>query len=246
MASTPVCRADHTPLSLSPRTREQPLGDPFASQCTNCRARAHLMGQRKSSLFFEHVYHGFFRAVRRVLSHGTSQKPQKSSKWAWKARMLTCGSLKGEVNHAPGIPRNEPWGPVKRFLLSFLLRYVGNIPKESFQPYKSNYIFLTLIYMSTLFFAGVFKKRFTAFSDLLKRIFVGLSFGTMFGISLIYVFRIIWTTFPSSIFVISFLIALFLIFTCNALILKLTGRIRKKIVQEKSKPSDNIINLNFK
>lgn len=127
------------------------------------------------------------------------------------------------------------------FLLSFFLRYAGNIPKESFQPYKSNCIFLTLIYMSTLFFAGVFKKRFTAFSDLLKKIFVGLSFGTMFGISLIYIFRIIWTTFPSSIFVISFLIALFFIFTFNALILKLTGRIRKKIVLIGKEQNDGIL-----
>lgn len=127
------------------------------------------------------------------------------------------------------------------FLLSFFLRYANNIPKESFQPYKSNYIFLTLIYMLTLLFAGVFEKRFTSFGDLFKKIFVGLFFGTIFSISLVYVFRIIWTTFPSSIFVITFHIALLLIFAFNGMILKLTDRIRKKVVIVGKEQIDGIL-----
>ncbi len=100
----------------------------------------------------------------------------------------------------------------------------------NFQPYRDNWAFLTLIYISSLIFAGAFRHRFRSFWFLFKRIFAGLSTGTLAGMILLYIFRLKWPSFPSSVFVISLPIALFLIFAFNFFILKSVGRIRKKII----------------
>lgn len=115
-------------------------------------------------------------------------------------------------------------------LLAFVLRFRANIPESVFTPYKDSFAFITLIYLLALAFVRVFKSRFRSFWDLFKRIFSGLFLGTLFSIVLFYVFRSQWGTFPSSIFVISFPIGLFLIFTFNCLILRLSGRISKKVI----------------
>lgn len=116
------------------------------------------------------------------------------------------------------------------FLLSFPVRYGLNIPEINFLPYKDNFPFLTFIYMLALVFTRVFKKRFCSYWHLFKRIFNGLLLGALFGIALVYVFRIKWSDFPSSIFVISFPIGLLFIFIFNSLVLRFTGRIKKKVV----------------
>lgn len=85
------------------------------------------------------------------------------------------------------------------FLLSFLLRYGVNIPALNFQPYKDNFPFLTFVYMSAFMYTRVFKRRFSSYWDLFKRLFGGLFLGTLFGVALVYVFRIKWSSFPSSI-----------------------------------------------
>jgi lipopolysaccharide/colanic/teichoic acid biosynthesis glycosyltransferase len=79
-------------------------------------------------------------------------------------------------------------------------------------------------------FAKAFKSRFRSLWSLFKRILSGLFFGTLFGSALVYVFRTEWGSFPSSIFAVSFPVALFLIFTLNGLLLTLIGRIKKKVV----------------
>jgi len=116
------------------------------------------------------------------------------------------------------------------FILSFLIRYRASIPETSFQPYKDNFVFLTVIYMLIFGFTRVFKRKFTSFWDLFKRIFVGLFLGTLLGFVLVYVFRIQWGGFPSSIFVISFPLGVLSIFSVNALFLKFAGRIKKKVI----------------
>jgi lipopolysaccharide/colanic/teichoic acid biosynthesis glycosyltransferase len=74
---------------------------------------------------------------------------------------------------------------------------------------------------------------------LFKRIFNGLLLGALFGIALVYVFRIKWSDFPSSIFVISFPIGLLFIFIFHILVLRFTGGIKKKvIVIGKQKPTE--------
>lgn len=127
------------------------------------------------------------------------------------------------------------------FLLSFFIRYKANIPKTSFEPYRESFIFLTLIYMLACVFSGVFKRRFRSFAHLFKSISVGLFSGTLFGVSLIYVFRIKWISFPSSIFVIALPISLLFFMTINSLILKYSGRIKRRVAIIGTEKGSNIV-----
>ena len=116
------------------------------------------------------------------------------------------------------------------FLLSFLARYGLRFPEYNFLPYKKNFVFLTLIYISALSFFRVYKNRFKSSWDLFNKIFLGLFFGTLLGVAFIYVFRAMWGAFPTSVFTISFFINLLLIFKFNQCILKSKKRIKKKVV----------------
>ena len=116
------------------------------------------------------------------------------------------------------------------FLLSFFIRLGIHIPAFNFTPYKNSYIFLTLVYMLALAFTGAYKKRFPSFWDFLKRTSAGLFLGTLFSVGLFYALRITWAGFPTSIFLISCPIGLLLIVAVNGLILRLTGRIKKKLI----------------
>jgi lipopolysaccharide/colanic/teichoic acid biosynthesis glycosyltransferase len=57
-----------------------------------------------------------------------------------------------------------------------------------------------------------------------------LFLGTLLSITFIYVFRIKWGAFPTSVFIISYFINLFLIFKVNRHILKFKKKIKKKVV----------------
>lgn len=116
------------------------------------------------------------------------------------------------------------------FLLSFMIRYGVPFPENNFLAYKNSFVFLTLIYMSVLAISGVYKSRFRSSWDLFKRITLGLFLGTLLSVAFVYVFRIKWGAFPTTVFVISFFVNLFLIFKFNQLILKLCGKIKKKIL----------------
>ena len=116
------------------------------------------------------------------------------------------------------------------FLLSFLIRYGLPFPENNFLPYKKSFIFLTLIQVSALSAFQVYKKRFKSSWDLFKRVFCGLFLGTLLSIAFVYTFRIEWGAFPTSVFIISFLVTLFLIFKVNQLILRFKKRIRRRVV----------------
>lgn len=116
------------------------------------------------------------------------------------------------------------------FLISFLVRYGLPFPEYNFTPYKKSFLFLTVIYISALSFFRVYKSRFKSSWDLFKRVFLGLSVGTLLGIAFVYVFRAGWGAFPTSIFILSFFINLFLIFKINQSFLKAKRRIKKKVV----------------
>jgi lipopolysaccharide/colanic/teichoic acid biosynthesis glycosyltransferase len=68
-----------------------------------------------------------------------------------------------------------------------------------------------------------------------------LLLGALFGMALVYIFRIKWSDFPSSVFVISFPIGLLFIFIFNSLVLRFTGRIKKKVIVIGKQKSDGII-----
>ena len=116
------------------------------------------------------------------------------------------------------------------FLLSFFIRYGLPFPEYNFNPYKRCFIFLTVIYISSLSFFRVYKRRFKSSWDLFKRVFLGVCAGTLLSIAFVYVFRSIWHAFPTSIFVLSFFINFILIFKVNQYILKAMKKVKKKAV----------------
>ena len=76
----------------------------------------------------------------------------------------------------------------------------------------------------------VYKKRFKSFWDLFTKIFAGLFFGTLLSIAFVYMFRIKWSAFPTSVFIFSFFVNLFLIFALNRRVLRMFKKIRKNVV----------------
>lgn len=116
------------------------------------------------------------------------------------------------------------------FLLSFFIRFGTDIPDNNFNSYKGNFLFLTFMYMLAFSFTRLFKNRFQSRWDLFKRTICSMALGTLLGIALVYAFRIQWSTFPTSVFLISFPVGLIIIFLSNNLVLNLSGRIRKKII----------------
>jgi len=116
------------------------------------------------------------------------------------------------------------------FLLSFLGRYGLPFPERNFTPYKNSFIILTLIYIGLLAVYGVYKNRFKSSWDLFKRVFCGLFLGTLLSVAFVYVFRVKWGAFPTSIFAVSFWINLLLIFKLNQFVLKAQKKIKKQVV----------------
>lgn len=127
------------------------------------------------------------------------------------------------------------------FLISFLVRYGLPFPERNFLPYKKSFVFLTLIYISALSFFRVYKNRFKSSWDLFKRLFLGLFFGTLLSVAFVYVFRAKWGALPTSVFILSFFINLFLIFKLNQLILKAKKKIKKQVVVIGEGDMDDII-----
>jgi len=116
------------------------------------------------------------------------------------------------------------------FLISFIIRYGFSVPGRSFLPYKNSFVFLMLIYISALSLFGVYKSRFRSSWDLFTRIFLALFCGTLLSIAFIYVFRAKWGAFPTSIFIISFFMNLFVIFKVNQFVLKAKKKIKKQVI----------------
>jgi exopolysaccharide biosynthesis polyprenyl glycosylphosphotransferase len=116
------------------------------------------------------------------------------------------------------------------FLASFLVRYGLPFPKYNFLPYQKSFAFLTLIYILSLSFFEVYKSRFKSSWDLFKRVFLGLFLGTLLSVAFVYAFRTKWGAFPTSVFVLSFFISLFLIFKVNQFVLKAKRKIKKRVV----------------
>ncbi len=115
-------------------------------------------------------------------------------------------------------------------LVSFLIRYGLPFPEDNFLPYKKSFVFLTVIYISSLSFFRVYKGRFKTSWDLFKRVFLGLFLGTLLSVAFVYVFRVKWGAFPTSVFAISFFVNLLLIFKLNQFVLKVKKKIKKQVV----------------
>ncbi len=116
------------------------------------------------------------------------------------------------------------------FLLAFLARYGLPLPERNFLPYKKSFLFLSLIYMSALFFSKVYKRKFKSSWDLFKRVFEALFIATLLSIAVVYVFRAKLGAFPTTVFAISFFINLLLIFKVNQSLLKANKKIKKQVI----------------
>ena len=91
-------------------------------------------------------------------------------------------------------------------------------------------MFLTLIYVCSLATFGIYKNRFRSSWDLFQRISSGAFLGTLLSVAFVYIFRIQWGAFPTSVFAISFFINLLLIFKVNQFVLKAKKKIKKQVV----------------
>jgi len=116
------------------------------------------------------------------------------------------------------------------FILAFLVRYGLPFPEYNFLPYKKSFLFLTLIYMGALAVFGVYQSRFKSSWNLFKRVFLGVFLGTLLCVAFVYVFRIKWGAFPTSVFAISFFMNLLLIFKVNQFVLKAKKKIKKRVI----------------
>ncbi|HBG27243.1 MAG: hypothetical protein A2Y10_12505 [Planctomycetes bacterium GWF2_41_51] len=116
------------------------------------------------------------------------------------------------------------------FIISFYIRYGLPLPQSNFMTYKHNFAFLTFSYMLAFALTKVFKKRFISRWDVSKRISMGMFMGTLFGFMLVYIFRLKWAAFPSSVFAISLPLGVIMISACNITVLRIAKRIIKRLV----------------
>jgi len=116
------------------------------------------------------------------------------------------------------------------FQCSFFLRYGTEIPPRCLLAYKENILFLVFVYILSFGFTRVFKKRYASYWELFCRIFCGLCLGIMFGFMYFYIIRDKWMGFPSGIFIITLPVGLIIIVAVDAIILRLAGRIKKRVI----------------
>lgn len=116
------------------------------------------------------------------------------------------------------------------FIVSFLLRYGFDVPEKNFEPFKQIFPALTFCYMLAFALSRVFRKRYKAYWQIFTRVFLGMFFGTLIVVVFLYVFRIKWSTFPSSVLLISFLLGVPLATIINSAIYRLFKKIKKIVV----------------
>ena len=116
------------------------------------------------------------------------------------------------------------------FLSAFFIR--NGLPFEAYNfiPYKNTFPILTAIFLLSLSLFKVYKGHFKSSWNLFERVCGGLFLGTLLSIALFYIFRKNLGGFPTSVFIFSFFINLFLVTKVNQLILKSKKRIKKQVV----------------
>ncbi len=132
---------------------------------------------------------------------------------------------------------------IAAFYLCFFIRYGVNIPAVNFEPFKRCFLGLGFIYILAFSFAGMFQKRFASHWQLCRKVFLGVVFGTLFSVVFLYVFRIKWASFPSSIFILVIPVGSVLIAIANIIAFRLAKRlITKLIVVGQNKDEEIFIN----
>ncbi|MCE5185524.1 MAG: sugar transferase [Planctomycetaceae bacterium] len=116
------------------------------------------------------------------------------------------------------------------FLLAYAIRYGSRVPSASFAPFEDSRLFLLGFMIAALIYAGCFRKCFRSYWQLLQKLVFGVAVGTALCFIFIYLWRERWVRFPSSVLLITGLLAVLVLFTVNSLILRLKGKIQKRIV----------------
>ncbi len=116
------------------------------------------------------------------------------------------------------------------FLLSFLIRYGIHFPQANFNAFKTIAAAITLLYLVSMAFTGVFKNRFRSSWQFFCLLCKAIAAGTFLSVVFAYVFRQHIGSMPTSIFAISFIVNLLIVYLVHRNILKFFGRICKKAV----------------
>lgn len=116
------------------------------------------------------------------------------------------------------------------FLLSYWIRYGQKIPRESIAPFIDSRFFLIGFIAAALTYAGVFRRRFRSYWQVLQKVSYGIILGTAACFIFIYLWRERWMRFPSSVLAINAVLAVPVLLIVNSLILRLRGKIQKRIV----------------
>lgn len=115
------------------------------------------------------------------------------------------------------------------FVIAILIRNFGDVSEASFLSYKKSFVVLTLVYILSLYFFGIFGKRFRSSWDLFSKMISGMFTGTLLSIVYVYVLRVQLGTFPTSVFILAFFFGLILIFKVNQRILKSRKLIKRRV-----------------
>ncbi|MBC8394270.1 MAG: sugar transferase [Deltaproteobacteria bacterium] len=119
---------------------------------------------------------------------------------------------------------------VAAFFLSFLARYGLDIPEFTFKSFKESYLAMVFIYILAFAFAGLFRDRYRSHWEVIKKIFCGMVGGAVFSFIFLYVFRVKWTSFPTSILLIMVPMGTAVISIANIIILRVTKSLKTNLV----------------
>lgn len=116
------------------------------------------------------------------------------------------------------------------YCFAFLLAIGVELPEHNFLPFRESLAFLVLIHILSLAYFKVYHRRHKSFWDLFKKCCTGMLIGTFLSFTFVYIFRERWLGFPTSVFLISFLTSLLLVFVFNTFYLMYCNKIKKKVV----------------
>lgn len=94
------------------------------------------------------------------------------------------------------------------FIFSFLIRFGGKIPPYNFLAYQRMWLFFSFLYIFVLYLMGLYREEETRTHSLIWRNSIKAnSISTLLFISITYVGREIALAFPTSVFLISFILS---------------------------------------
>lgn len=92
-------------------------------------------------------------------------------------------------------------------IIGFLVRFGGNIPPENFEAYRIMIPFITGIMIMTAYIFGLYNfRKDTLFTDIEVEVFKTATVGIGIVIAFTYIFRGVAAAFPTTVFILSWLI----------------------------------------